>query len=110
MRACRDLDSLPPEIDRPGSAPEFLLLHVHDIGGGMENIPIPDFGDVAGLTGLYWQAITNIRSPDMPEADKQAWIEMIDQEFRGPREVTGSESPKFPAGMSPAGPRRRHGW
>jgi hypothetical protein len=39
---------------------------------------IPDFGDVVGLTRLYRQTIENVRSMDIPEADKRALIAEIE--------------------------------
>ena len=39
---------------------------------------IPDFGDVVDLTRLYRQTIENIRSMDIPEADKRALLAEIE--------------------------------
>ena len=43
---------------------------------------IPDFGDVVGLIRLYRQTIENIRSMDIPEADKRALIEEIEAQYK----------------------------
>jgi len=43
---------------------------------------IPDFGDVVGLTRLYRQAIENIRSMDISEADKSALIAEIEAQYK----------------------------
>ena len=43
---------------------------------------IPDFGDVVGLMRLYRQTIENIRSMDIPEADKRALIEEIEAQYK----------------------------
>lgn len=51
---------------------------------------IPDFGDVVGLMRLYRQTIENIRSMDIPEADKRALIEEIEAQYKVAKAAAGS--------------------
>ena len=43
---------------------------------------IPDFGDVVGLRRLYRAAVENIRSMDIPDADKRAVIAEIKAQYK----------------------------
>ena len=42
------------------------------------NIDIPEIGDEVGLRRLVVQTIRRIQAQDMPEAEKQGWIAVIE--------------------------------
>lgn len=46
---------------------------------------IPDFGDLAGLTRLYWLAIRRIRASDLPDDGKTLILSEIEAQFRAAR-------------------------
>ena len=46
---------------------------------------IPEVGDVGGLTRLYWQAVRGIRAKDIPEADRQDWLALVETRYRAAR-------------------------
>lgn len=46
---------------------------------------IPDFGDLAGLTRIYWLAVERIRASDLPGDGKALILTEIEAQFRAAR-------------------------
>jgi hypothetical protein len=53
---------------------------------------IPDFGDLAGLTRLYWRAVQYIRASDLQDG-KALVLDEIDAQF-GAARARFTESPR----------------
>jgi len=51
---------------------------------------IPDFGDLAGLTRLYWVAIRRIRASDLTDDGRALILDEVEAQFRAARAVSAA--------------------
>jgi hypothetical protein len=51
---------------------------------------IPHFGDLAGLTRLYWLAVQRIRASDLPEDGKALILAELEAQYRAAMAVGSS--------------------